>query len=335
MSVGLRRTGLFAGLLALLLLCSALSLSVGSNSSITPEIAWQLLWHPDGSFESEVITGQRVPRTLLLILVGAALGVAGMLIQSLTRNPIADPGILGLNAGASLVVVLAVAITGVVSVWFYVWFAFVGAAIVGVIVYILGGIGSGGSGSPARLALAGIAVNMAITAIVQTVILTNQNTYNEFRFWAAGSAEGRGWPVLFAVVGFIALGLIGAAMLTPALNALALGADTAAGLGVPVNQVRGLVLACITVLAGAATAAFGPISFIGLVVPYIARAFGGGDQRITLPFAILVGPIVMLIADVLGRVLAFEGEVQVGIVAALIGGPFFVAVVRRRRIEAL
>ncbi|WP_159501309.1 iron ABC transporter permease [Microbacterium sp. 18062] len=321
------------GALGALVLLALVSVSVGSNPLPFGEV-WNLLLHPDDGFASIVVHEQRIPRTLLVVVVGAALGVAGALMQSLTRNPLADPGILGVNAGASLAVVVAVAVFGVASIWFYLWFAFAGAALAAVAVYLLGGAGRQ-SPTPARLALAGVAISMAISALVQTVILADQNAFNEFRFWAAGSVEGRGYPVLFAVAGFIAVGLVLALSAAPALNALALGEDTGRALGVRVARTRALVMVAVTLLAGAATAAVGPIMFIGLGVPYLARAICGPDQRWVVPYSIVAAPVVLLVADVLARVVIAPQEVQVGIMAAILGGPVFIAIVRRRRIEAL
>lgn len=333
-AAGAVRVGVIVAVTAGALLAGALvSLSVGSNP-IPPARVWQLLWQPDGSFEATVVLEQRLPRTLVLVVVGAALGVAGALIQSLTRNPLADPGILGINAGASLAVVLAVAITGISAVGFYLWFAFAGAAAAAVVVYLLGMAGDAAP-SPLRLSLAGVAISMTIASLVQTVILANANAFNEFRFWAAGSVEGRGWPVLGATGGFIAAGLVLAGCLAPALNVLALGADAGRALGVRVGLVRGLAVAAVTLLAGAATAAAGPIMFLGLGVPYLARAVFGPDQRLVLPGTALAAPVVLLVADVLARVVVAPSEVPVGVLAAILGGPVFVAIVRRPRIEAL
>lgn len=322
-------------LIALLLLTvtAALSIAIGSNQ-IPLLRTVELLFVPDSSFESTVVHEQRIPRTLLVIAVAAALGVAGAVIQSLTRNPLADPGILGVNAGASLAVVLAVAVFGVASIWFYLWFAFFGAALAAVMVYLLGSAG-GSAATPVRLALAGVAIGMAIYSLVQTVLLTNQKAFNEFRFWAAGSAEGRGYPVLFAVLGFIIAGLILAFAIAPALNAMALGDEAGKALGVNVTRTRVITMIAVTLLAGAATAAVGPISFIGLGVPYVARALCGSDQRWVLPAAALLAPTMLLGADIIGRVVATPSEVQAGIVAAIIGGPVFVVIARKKRIESL
>ncbi len=328
------RSGLlFLAAAVLLALGMMASLGVGSNP-IPPGRVWQLLWAPDGSFDAVVVLEQRLPRTLVLVVVGAALGVAGALMQSLTRNPLADPGILGINAGASLAVVLAVAVTGISGIGFYLWFAFAGAAIAAIGVYLLGMAGQA-SPSPVRLALAGVAISMAVASLVQMVILANANAFNEFRFWAAGSVEGRGYSVLFATGGFVVIGLVLACCLAPALNALALGEDAGRALGVRVGLIRGLAVVAVTVLAGAATAAAGPIMFVGLGVPYLARAAFGPDQRLVLPGTALAAPVLLLAADVVARLVVLPGEVPVGVVAAILGGPAFVMIVRRPRIEAL
>ena len=228
----------------------------------------------------------------------------------------------------------AVAFFGIASIWFYLWFAFAGAAAASVAVYLLGGTGRQ-TATPVRLALAGVAISMAISALVQTVILSNQHAFNEFRFWAAGSVEGRGYPVLAAIAGFVVAGVLVALATAPALNALALGEETGRALGVRVARTRALVMIAVTLLAGAATAAAGPIVFIGLGVPYLARAICGPDQRWVLPYSLLAAPAVLLVADVLARVVIAPQEVQVGIMAAILGGPVFIAIVRRPRIEAL
>lgn len=328
-----RRSIAFVGFAIVLLLAAGVSISVGSNPIPLNDV-WRFVFDPDGTFESDVIHDQRIPRTLLLIVVGMALSVSGSLMQSLTRNPLADPGILGINAGSSLAVVVAVAIFGFTSIWFFMWFAFAGAAAGALAVYVLGSTGRS-SPTPMRLALAGVAISMAVSSLLQSVILSNQNAFNEFRFWAAGSIEGRGYPVLVAISGFILIGLVIALSLAPALNALALGDEAGRALGVRVSLVRAAVMVAVTLLAGGATAAIGPIMFVGLAVPYLARALCGSDQRWVLAMTLLAGPAVMMVTDVIARVVAYPSEVPVGVLAAILGGPVFVALVRRRRIEAL
>ncbi|MDQ7903581.1 iron chelate uptake ABC transporter family permease subunit [Phytohabitans sp. ZYX-F-186] len=314
----------------LLAVAVAASLSVGSRPVPLDEV-WRALADPDGSVATSIVRGQRLPRTLLALEVGAALGVAGAVMQALTRNPLADPGILGVNAGASLAVVAAVALSGFVGIWFYLWFAFAGAAIAAVAVYLLGTV-AGAFATPARLALGGVAVSAAAGSLVQTVILTDQRAFNEFRFWAAGSLEGRRWGILLAVTPFVVVGLLLAAAVAPALNALALGADAGAALGARPRLTAGGAMAAVTLLCGAATAAAGPIGFVGLGVPLLARALVGPDQRWVGPVTLLYAPVLVLLADVAGRRFVPGAEVQVGIVTAVVGGPVFVAIVRRRRV---
>lgn len=326
-AVAIRRRTWLPLLLPALVVALAASLLVGSNM-IPPGQVWQVLLDRDDSQVAMIVWEQRMPRTLVVALVGVALGVAGTLMQSLTNNPLADPGVLGVNAGAALAVVAVVALTGVSGIGFYMWFALLGAGLAAVGVYALGATGAA---TPAGLALAGVALSMAVSSLVQLVILTDQDVFNEFRFWAAGSAEGRGYPVLGAVSGLIVLGLVLALVAAPGLDAMALGDDTARNLGVDVARLRLVVLAAVTLLAGAATAAIGPIMFVGLGVPFIARRIGGSDMKWALPTAALVAPVVMLAADLVARVVVAPQEIQTGLMTAILGGPLFIAIVRRRQ----
>lgn len=321
------------GALAVLAAAILLSLSLGSKDLPLAQ-TWALLLAPDGSSEATVLHQLRVPRTLLGLVVGAALGIAGCLMQSLTRNPLADPGILGVNAGASVAVVLAVALTGVSGIGFYLWFAFAGAALASTAVYLLG-TSHRHAATPTRLALAGVAISAALQALTQTVILADQAAFNEFRFWVSGSLEGRLYPILATVLPFILAGAVLALLLAPALNALALGADTGKALGVRVQRTRVATMAAIVLLCGAATAAVGPIGFVGLAVPFAARLMVGSEQRWVTVFSAILGPAWLLSADVLARVLVRPEEAPVGVVAALIGAPVFIAIVRRRKVAAL
>jgi iron complex transport system permease protein len=324
---------------ALPLACLALALGIVAGLSFgSKDIplgqTWSLLLQGDGSTASMVLHDLRAPRVFMGIVVGAALGVAGALMQSLTRNPLADPGILGVNAGASLAVVASVAVMGVSSIGTYLWFAFAGAAAASVAVYTLGASGRQ-SATPARLALAGVAISAALQSFTEAVVLSDQTVFNEFRFWVSGSLEGRSYDVLFTVLPFIAAGLALAAVLAPALNALALGTEKGKSLGVNVRRTQFLAMAAVTLLCGSATAAAGPISFVGLAVPFLARALVGSDQRKVTAMSAALGAAWLLLADVISRVIVRPEEVQVGIVAALLGAPFFIAMVRRRKIEAL
>lgn len=310
-----------------------LSLSVGSNPIPIAEV-WDLLASPDGSHSASVVHELRLPRTVIGVVVGAALGMSGALMQSLTRNPLADPGILGINAGAGFAVVIAVVVAGATNIGFYLWFAFIGAAAAAVGVYSLGTAGRQAA-APVRLALAGVAISAALTALTQTIVLADQVAFNEFRFWIAGSLDGRTWPILAAVGPFIAVGTVIALMIGPSLNALSLGDSAGRALGVHVRRTRTLAMVAITLLCGAATAAAGPIAFVGLAIPFVARALVGSDQRWVGVVCALLGPVFLLCADVFARVVAGTSEVQVGIVTALIGAPVFVVIVRRHRIAAL
>lgn len=318
--------------LALLLAAVTASIWLGSNS-LAPTRVWELLLHPDGSHDSVVVHELRLPRTAVAVCVGAALALAGAVMQALTRNPLADPGILGVNAGASLAVVLGVVLgvgTGVSS---YVWCAFAGAAVAAVGVHLLAG--GGGVAAPARLALAGVTVSAALAAVTEALILSDQRAFNEFRFWVAGSLEGRGWDVLSTVGPFLAVGAVLALALGPALNALSFGDDTGRALGVRPGWVRGAALLSITLLAGGATAAVGPIGFVGLAAPMVARAWVGHDHRWVAGLSLLLGPVWVVTADCLARVVIAPEETQVGIVAALVGAPLFVAVVRKGKVPSL
>ncbi|SKB09400.1 FecCD family ABC transporter permease [Aeromicrobium choanae] len=318
---------------AAVVVAMVLSVAVGSHP-LSPGRVWEVWWTPDATQASVAVHELRWPRTVVGLVAGAALGLAGALMQTLTRNPLADPGVLGVNAGAALAVVVASSLTGVTSVGSSLWAALVGAFLAVGVVHVLGDTGSTG-GSPARIALAGVAVTAAVSAIVQTVILADQEVFNEFRFWAAGSLDGRALGTAGTILPFVVAGVALAAALAPRLNALALGDDTGRSLGLDVRRTRLLTVVAIALLCAAATAAVGPIAFVGLGVPHVARALCGSDQRWVLPCSVLLGAAFLLVADVLGRVLGGTSEVQAGIVTAILGGPVFIAVVRRRRIEAL
>ena len=311
----------------------AASLFFGSNN-ISPGQVWASLSNNGDTATDTLVLQQRLPRTIVVVLVGAALGVAGALMQALTRNPLADPGILGINAGASIAVVAGVAFVGVQGINNYIFLAIAGALLASIMVYLLGGAGSSVP-SPARLTLAGVAISMAISSLVQAIILSNANAFNEFRYWAAGSVEGRGWPVLEHIWVFIVLGLVFAFASAPSLNALSLGEEMGTALGVKVWRTRVLTFSAITILAGTATAAVGPLMFVGLAVPYAARGLFGHDNRAILAGSVVIGPVFLLAADVLARLVIMPQEVQTGLLSAVLGGPIFIAVVRMKKIGAV
>lgn len=331
-AASVRALGLLLAL-AVLLVVVLLSISVGSRS-IPLDRVWDLVLHPDGSEESTIVQDLRIPRTLLGLLVGAALGVAGALMQALTRNPLADPGILGVNAGAACAVVIGIAVFGFVDPAVQVWFAFLGAGVATLVVY---GVASrGGSGAtPVRLALAGIALTFALYAVVQGITTLKPEVFNQYRFWQVGSLADHDEGRAGQVAPFIAGGIVLALLLARSLNALALGDEVGRALGIGVARTRALGALGVTLLCGAATAAAGPITFVGLTVPHVARAICGPDQRWVLPYSMVLAPILLLVADVIGRVVTRPGELQVAIVTAVIGAPVFIAIVRRKRIAQL
>jgi iron complex transport system permease protein len=283
---------------ALLLACLA-SVAVGARP-IGVGGVWHALWSPTGTAEDVVVRSLRVPRTLLGLAAGLALGVAGALTQGHTRNPLADPGLLGVTQGAAFAVVLATAAFGVTSPLGYVWFAFLGALTASVAVFLVGSTGRGGP-TPLTLALAGAAISALLHALVAAIVLLDQQSLDAFRFWQVGSVAGRDPAVLGQVLPFLLAGLVLAAANATGLNALALGEDVARGLGRSIARTRLLGVAAITLLTGAAVAACGPIGFVGLVVPHLARAATGPDHRWLLPAAGLLGAVLLLVAEIMAR----------------------------------
>jgi iron complex transport system permease protein len=325
------------GLLALVLLlalAAALSIAVGAKS-IPLRVVRDALLSYDAAIDDHVIVRElRVPRTLLALAVGAALGLAGAVMQGVTRNPLADPGLLGVSAGAALGVVVSIFFFSIASVLGFVWFAFVGAGIAGAVVYGLGSVGRGGA-TPVKLAIAGAAVSALLASFTAAFLILDSASLDQYRFWAVGSIAGRDLAVLVRVLPFLVVGAALALASARSLNGLALGEDVARSLGQRVGWVRAVAAAAVVLLCGAATAAAGPILFVGLTVPHVARAVSGPDHRWLLPYSMLIGAILLLVADVLGRVLVRPGELEVGIVTAFVGAPVFIAFVRRRRIAEL
>lgn len=328
------RTALrLAGLGVLLTVSVALSLMVGSNS-IPPGVVWEVL-QGGGSTEAQfVVNDLRIPRTVTGVIVGLALGAAGALIQAFTRNPLADPGILGVNAGAAFAIAIGVGFFGLNSSAQFVWPAFAGAFIVTVAVYLVGSAGRGGA-DPIRLTLAGVALGAVFSGLTTGLVLSNPDAFDHMRSWNAGSLLGRGFDVLVPLVPFVVCALLLALVLTPGLNALALGEDVARAQGANIPGLRIGVIVAVTLLAGTATALAGPISFVGLMVPHVARWVFGVDQRVILTISILLAPVIVLLSDVLGRVLIAPAEIPVGIVTAFVGAPVLIVLARRRNASSL
>jgi iron complex transport system permease protein len=312
---------------------SLASFMVGANP-LPLDAVWSGLWRPDGSEASIIVHTLRIPRTVVGILVGAAFGVSGAVIQALTRNPLADPGILGVNAGAGFAVTLGVGLLGISGITGYIWLAFLGAAGATVLVFMIGSAGRG-SASPVTLVLAGVALGAVLTGFSTFLTLIDPDTFDALRNWGVGSIARTGLADTMQVAPFLAGGLLLALLLSGSLNAIALGDDLAAALGTSILRTRVLGVLAVTLLAGAGTALTGGIGFIGLMVPHVVRWIVGPDQRWIIAYSALTAPVIVLAADVLGRVLGRPGEIEVGIMTAVIGAPVLIALVRRRRASGL
>lgn len=321
-----------AVLFALLVLSLFLSLTFGARDVSWAEIAAALQRPPETLGEAAVAA--RIPRTVLALLAGAALGLAGAAMQGLTRNPLADPGILGTNAGAALAVVIGLAWFGMESASLQIWVAILGAGIAAAGVYAIASLGIGGP-TPLKLALAGAALSAAMASFTTAVILPRGDIGGLVQGWMIGGVGGATWPQVLPVLPFLAVGLLTALLSARKLNLLALGEDAAQSLGENVVLARIMVAGSAIVLSGATTALCGPIGFVGLVVPHACRLLFGVDYRLILPFAAISGASLLLLADVAGRLIARPAEVDAGIVTAFIGAPVFIWIVRRRRVAAL
>ncbi|MEV0620141.1 iron chelate uptake ABC transporter family permease subunit [Nonomuraea sp. NPDC050404] len=328
----LRGAALVAACAVLALVC-LLSVGLGAMQ-MSPATVISAFLTPDDSYSALIVTSMRVPRTLVGLIAGAALGAAGALMQSMTRNPLADPGLLGVNAGAATAVVFAVAFLGLDDLISYVWFSFAGAMAISLLVYAISTAGRGGA-TPVRLALAGTAISVVLTSLIQAVLLIEPVTFDRYRFWAVGALAGRDLSVVVQVLPFVLIGLVIALLLAPSLNVLALGDDGARALGLRIGRTRVLGALAVTLLCGGATAAAGPIAFVGLAVPHMVRSFTGPDQRWLLPFSMVTAPILLLGADLAGRLLARPSELEVGLLTAALGAPVLMWLVRRRRIAQL
>lgn len=331
------RIGWLGILVVGVVIASALSLAIGSRPmdvnrllhALGPALE-SLRSGSTGGSDGEIIANLRLPRTMLALAIGAALGVAGAIAQGHTRNPLAEPGLLGISAGAAFAVIVANFAMGSVSTTGSIVAAFVGSCLTAALVFGITSIGGGTK--TLTLILAGAAVTALMTSLTSALVLSDSRSLDRLRFWTIGSVAGVDLSVAGIIAPLLLIGLLAALATAPTLNLLSLGDDVAASLGVNTTAARFLVIGLIAFLAGTATAAAGPISFIGLFVPHLARSFTGPDHRWLLPTAGLVGAIVLTLADVAGRVIVPKGEVEVGVVLAFIGAPFFIAIVRRRRL---
>jgi iron complex transport system permease protein len=325
-----------AGLLIVAIALAAtilLSLAVGANP-LSLDAVGAGFRHPDDSEASIIVWTLRVPRTVIGVMAGVAFGVAGALIQAITRNPLADPGILGVNAGATFGVAAATGLLGLTAPLAYVWFALAGAAAITIVVYVLGSLGGSGA-TPVKLTMAGVALSAVLGGMTSAIILSNRATFDDMRFWGVGAIGGRSLDVVLSFAPLIVVGLALAVYVARPLNALALGDDLGISLGVKTRRTRVIVVVAVTLLAGTATALAGPIGFIGLMVPHAVRWFVGPDQRWIIAFTIVLSPILLLVADIVGRIILPSGELRVGLVTGIIGAPVLILLARRRSVSAL
>ncbi|GAA4680334.1 FecCD family ABC transporter permease [Gordonia humi] len=315
-----------------LLVMAVLSIRFGSRDISTDDFFAALFGDRDAL--AHAVVARRIPRTVLAMAVGAALAVSGLAMQAVTRNPLADPGILGVNMGASLAVVVGMAFFSLTTASSYVWTAIVGAAVTAVFVYAVGSMGRGGA-TPLKLALSGAAISAALSSLVIATVLPRNDIAGSVRSWQIGGVGGGTWNSLRLIAPFLAVGFVVCWSTARSLNSLALGDETASGLGEHVTRTRVVASFGAVVLCGAATAIAGPIGFVGLVVPHVCRLLLGVDHRWTMPIAAVVGAALLTASDIVGRVIAGDTEVEVGIITSLIGAPVFIYIVRRQRIRSL
>lgn len=324
--------GMIAGFLCFVF-CGLLSLALGSRYIPLNEVIKAFMGIAEKSFAVSVVQA-RIPRTVFGMIAGGALGVSGALMQSITRNPIADPGILGVNTGASLFVVCGIAFFNINLPSQYIWLAFIGGGITAVFVYMIASAGNGGI-TPIKLALSGAATSMALSSLVSTVMLPKSQVMDDFRFWQVGSISGAGWGDIRLVAPYLLAGFLIALFLIPSLNCLALGDEMAASLGINVKRTRGLGAFAGVLLCGATTALAGPIGFIGLMVPHFMRFIFGPDLKYIIPMSALGGACLLIVSDIIGRLLGSPGELEAGIVTAFLGAPCFILVARKAKVSSL
>lgn len=325
-----RVAGLFVAAAALVTMCMV-SLAIGTEYVPLPTVVSALVdYHDVGA--QWIVHELRVPRTILAVVVGLALGLSGTLIQAVGRNPLADSEILGINSGAALFVVCAVAFLGVHDIWGYIWFAFAGALFAMLLVYLIGITGRTAV-TPVRVLLAGVAIAAVMDGVGFAIRLRNPMAFDNMRFWDAGALTGRPLEVTAAVTPFVVIGAVLCLVVARSLNVSALGDDLAKSMGGNVARTQALSLVAVTLLAGAATAAAGPIGFVGLMVPHAVRRFTGPDWRWILAYATFAAPALLLAADVVGRVIIRPAELPAGIVTAFLGAPVLIYLVRKRGAE--
>lgn len=325
--------GIYLISIFLLIICLMLSLAFGSKNVGFSQAINALINSDDMSF-SAIVVRERIPRTIFSVMAGASLGISGALMQSITRNPIADPSILGVNTGASLFVVIGIAFFNINSANEYIWIALAGAGITSIFVYGIASMGSGGM-TPIKLALAGSATSAVLTSLVSVIILPRSEVMNAYRFWQVGSVSGATWDSINLILPYLIIGLIISIILTPALDVLALGDDVATGLGVNIGIIRIICAIAGVILCGAITAIAGPIGFVGLMIPHSIRLILGANLRGVVPMSAIGGAVLLTISDVLGRVIGSPGELQVGIITAFFGAPILIIIARKAKVRAI
>ncbi len=328
--VATRALGLIVGVVAVGLV-ALLSLRIGSIGIATRDVWDALFNYFPQSYEQTVVRSLRLPRTVIAIGVGAGLAVAGATMQAVTRNPLASPSILGVSSGASFAIVTAIYYGGITSVYGYIWFAFAGGLAASALVFLIGSAGREGP-SPVKLALAGVVVSALLGAWTRALLLLDEQTLDIVRFWFAGSVAGRSLTTFWIVSPFLLGGALACIFMGHQLNVLSMGDDTARALGMRAGRTRLICSVLVVLITGAAVSAAGPIAFVGLATPHIVRAIVGPDYRWVLPYSLLGGAILLVSADIVGRVIARPAEVQVGIVTALVGAPFLIYLARKRSV---
>lgn len=314
-------------------ICIIASLAFGSKKIEFNQVIIALLNKENTSFAATVVR-ERIPRTVFSIMAGASLGISGALMQSITRNPIADPSILGVNTGAALFVVSGISFFGISTPNEYIWFALAGAGITAIFVYGIASIGVGGM-TPIKLALAGAATSAALSSLVSAVILPRSDVIDVYRFWQVGSVSGATWESINSILPFLIVGFAISIIATPSLNALALGDELATGLGVNTSIIRIACAIAGVILCGATTAIAGPIGFVGLMIPHSIRLIFGSNMRNLIPMSAIGGAILLTISDVIGRVLGSPSELEVGIVTAFLGAPILIIIARKAKLRSI
>ncbi|MBD3921617.1 iron ABC transporter permease [Paenibacillus sp. PR3] len=326
-------TKVLAGGMILLALCVLASLVFGSRV-----VGWNDLidglFHPNADSYGAIVVHKRISRTVFGLFCGAALGVSGSLMQAVTRNPIADPSILGVNTGASLFVVCGIAFLNITTAHQYIWLALAGAMITAVFVFGIGSMGRGGA-TPLKLILAGAATSAALSSLVSAIMIPRSYVMDQFRFWQVGSIGSGNWSVIGTFIPFLVVGLLIGFIAAPALNALALGDEVATGLGVRTGTLRLSAALAGVLLCGATTALAGPIGFIGLLATHVMRLVLGSDLRFVIPMSALSGAIILTLSDVIGRLVGSPGELEVGVVTAFVGAPILILLAMRAKVRSL